>query len=80
MITDTARSLTLDLIKAIIADKRLRGVSPDYATQLELRSAITAATDDALDSLFADGQITLHLAGVNKIPAYSIPSENPNRK
>lgn len=77
MITDTARSLTMDLITAIIADKRLRGVSPDYALLSELRAAIRTVTDDALNTLSADGRITLHLAGVNRIPAYSITSDKP---
>lgn len=83
MITDHARALTLDIVKAIIAQKRLCGRRPDYALLPEIRQAMTEVTDVILQSLSADGLLTPRVAGVNRIPAYSIPStlsENENNR
>lgn len=75
MITDTARTLILDLIAAITADKRQRGISPDYALLPELRTALTEVANDSLSALLADGMISLRQAGVNRIPAYTIAGD-----
>lgn len=74
MITDTARRLTLALVSDIARDKRSRGISPDYALATELQAAVTAA----LASLAADGSVSCRMASVNRIPAYSIYSDNSN--
>lgn len=74
MISDTARQLALALVSDIVARKRSRGISPDYALATELQAVMA----EVLASLVADGTLSRRTASVNKIPAYSISDNNHN--
>lgn len=63
------KRLTLALVTEMIADKRTRGIVPDYAISIELHHAI----NDALTALVAEGCLIQRSASVNRIPAYEIP-------
>lgn len=64
-----AKQLALVLVKEIVADKKNRHISPDYA----LRNEVSALVGQALDSLVDDGTLVLRSASVNRYPAYEIP-------
>lgn len=64
-----AKQLTLVLAKEIIADKRNRHVTPDYAMLTEIHKMIGVA----LDALVADGALIRREVSVNRNPAYVIP-------
>lgn len=63
------KQLALALVKEVIADKKQRGVAPDYAISTEVHQAI----NEALSALVAEGCLIRRLASVNRIPAYEIP-------
>lgn len=63
------KRLTLALVTEMIADKRTRGIVPDYAISIELHHAI----NDALTALVAEGCLIQRSASINRIPAYEIP-------
>jgi len=69
MAISTTKQLTLALVKEVIADKKQRGIAPDYAISTELHQTI----NDALSALVAEGCLIQRLASVNRIPAYEIP-------
>lgn len=64
-----AKQLTLALVKEIIASKKNRHITPDYA----LKNEVNALVGQALDALVNDGSIIQRSASVNRIPAYEIP-------
>ena len=64
-----AKQLALVLVKEIIADKRHKHISPDYA----LRNEVNLLLGQALDSLVADGSLIQRSASVNRYQAYEIP-------
>lgn len=63
------KQLTLAMVREMIADKRNRGIVPDYAISIELHHAI----NNALTALVAEGCLIQRSASVNRIPAYEIP-------
>lgn len=69
MATTTTKQLTLALVKEVIADKKQRGIAPDYAISTELHQAV----NESLSTLIAEGCLIQRLSSVNRIPAYEIP-------
>lgn len=64
-----AKQLVLALVKEVIADKKERGIAPEYAISTELRQI----TDEALFALVTEGCLILRSASVNRMPAYELP-------
>lgn len=68
------QSLTLEMVKEVIAFKREKHIVPDYVLSTEVSNAVSKA----LAQLVADGSLVLRDASVNHIPAYEIP-ETPSQ-
>lgn len=64
-----ARQLALVLVKEVIADKRNRLVSPDYALHTEVQAKVS----EALKELVANRSLIERQASINRHPAYEIP-------
>lgn len=69
MNTNTAKQLALALVKEVIADKKQRGIVPNYAIIMEVHGVL----NDALTALVTAGCLILREASVNRYPAYDIP-------
>lgn len=69
MNTNTAKQLALALVKEVIADKKQRGIVPNYAIIMEVHGVL----NDALTALVTEGCLILREASVNRYPAYDIP-------
>lgn len=69
MNTNTAKQLALALVKEVIADKKPRGIVPNYAIITEVHKVL----NDALTALVIEGCMILREASVNRYPAYEIP-------
>ena len=65
----TTKELALALVKEVVADKKQRGIAPDYAIINEVHGVL----NDALLSLVNEGCLILREASVNRYPAYEIP-------
>ena len=65
----TTKQLALALVKEVIADKKARGIAPDYALNNEVHGVL----NDALSALVSEGCLILREASVNRYPAYEIP-------
>lgn len=63
------KTAVYDLVKAVVTDKRQRGLLPDYAIITDLYQAL----EEALEALVAEGTLICHPSSVNMIPAYEIP-------
>lgn len=70
----TSKELALALVKEVIADKKQRGIAPDYAIINEVHGVL----NDALSALVSEGCLILRAASVNRYPAYEIP-ETPSQ-
>lgn len=64
----TLKQLAYELVKGIVAEKRARGIIPEYAIETEINTQI----QKALCELVANGALNLHTAGVNKKDAYTL--------
>ena len=69
MSTTSTKQLALALVKEVIADKKERGIAPEYAISTEVHGVL----NDALTALVTEGCLILRLASVNRYPAYEIP-------
>lgn len=69
MSTATSKQLALALVKEVIADKKQRGIVPNYAIIMEVHGVL----NDALTALVTEGCLILREASVNRYPAYEIP-------
>lgn len=69
MPTATSKQLALDLVKEVIADKKQRGIVPNYAIITEVHKVL----NDALTALVIERYLILCEASVNRYPAYEIP-------
>jgi len=68
-----SKQLALILVKEIIAEKRNKKISPDYALGREVSAKVT----QALNELVADGSIIERQASVNRLIAYETPCQPP---
>ena len=66
------KQLVLAIVKEIIADKKQKHISPDYA----MRNEINAKIGNALDTLVADGSLVQRIASVNRFTAYEMPAKS----
>ena len=64
-----AKQLALVLVKEIIAHKKQKHISPDYALLREVNVQLGLA----LDELVADGTLVERSASENRHPAYALP-------
>lgn len=64
-----AKQLVLVLVKEIVAIKRHKHISPDYALRKEINDLIC----QALDELVHDGTLVQREASVNRHIAYELP-------
>lgn len=69
MSTATSKQLALALVKEVIADKKQRGIVPNYAIIMEVHGVL----NDALTALVTEGCLILREVSVNRYPAYEIP-------
>ena len=69
MNTNTAKQLAIALVNEVIADKKQRGIVPNYAIIMEVHGVL----NDALTALVIEGCLTLREASVNRYPIYEIP-------
>ncbi len=69
-----AKQLALVLVKEIIADKKNRHITPDYALSNEVNALIGLA----LNTLVADGSLVQREVSVNRHIAYEIPVIAPS--
>lgn len=63
------KQLALTLVKEVIADKRTRHISPDFALLSEVQAKVT----QALNELTSDGSLIERKLSINRLPAYEIP-------
>ena len=66
-----AHQFALSIVKEIIAHKKQKGMKPDYA----LQSEVTRQVVTALNDLVREGTISRCMAGVNRVPAYSLTAK-----
>lgn len=60
------------LVKEIIALKQQQALKPDYALQSEVIDQVKTALKD----LVQEGTLSRRIAGVNRAPAFSLPTQN----
>lgn len=71
-ISPAVTQLTLTLVSDITARKQQRGIRPTHASITEIHALIA----QALEALVQSRTLSLHLAGVNRIPAYSLTNQS----